>query len=181
MQPGTGENGIRKIEITYGMTVQEVGEQLRKEGVISSVWGFRFHMRRQGMDRFIQTGTFYIPADVSVSEVSEMITRPEGRHSEVRIYPGFTIEQIAEIFSSRITGTDSEQFLEAIHREAEARGYPLPRGSSFPGITGSRRIRFQLIGLFMKPSNGLNPGSRPTGRILPHLLIRQRRSSSLHQ
>jgi len=122
----------RIIEISYGMSVRDIARTLRDEGIISSAWGFQWHVRREGLDSRLQAGTYRLPVSLTVKEAAAVVSRGYMQHSHILVYPGHTIEEIARQASGK-TEMSEAALLEEIYREAEKRGYPFAEGFFFPG------------------------------------------------
>lgn len=123
---------MRAVEIPAGTSVHDISMILRREGVISSAWGFRMYVRRNNLDRNLQSGTYRLPSGLSVSEAAGILSRGYMRQADILVYPGLTAAEIARRVSVR-TDVGEEDFLREAEREAEARGFPFVEGFFFPG------------------------------------------------
>ncbi len=123
---------IRNIEIAHGSSVHDISLQLRREGIISSAWGFRRHVRRHELDRTLQAGTYHLPAGLSVSEAADILVRGFPRYADILVYPGLTVEEISQRIADW-TDASQRHIRQQLEREAEVYGFPFAEGFFFPG------------------------------------------------
>lgn len=123
---------IQEIEIVHGASVHEISLQLRREGIISSAWGFRRHVQRQELDRALQAGTYQLPAGLSVSEAADILVRGFPRYADLLVYPGLTADEISQRIA-QWTEASQQHILQQLEREAEVYGFPFAEGFFFPG------------------------------------------------
>ena len=89
----------KEIEITKGMSFDEVSSQLKAEGVISSETIFKIYGALSGSFDKIKPGRYILQKDIEVSRLMKiLVDGPE--ETSVIIYPGLTLAEIDDRLSA---------------------------------------------------------------------------------
>lgn len=123
---------LRTVNITPGMTVEEIGRLLRSEGVISSVWGFRRHVVSRGLDRELKSGSYVFPPGLTLAQAVDVLHRGYLEQGSMYVFPGFTRNEIAQRIADAVR-INLPDVIEAIDAEAARRRLPSAEGYFFPG------------------------------------------------
>lgn len=126
------EKGDDKIiTIKEGMRLKEISGMLEKDGLIKNSTVFILWAKIKGCSRMIKAGEYRLNPSMSAGRIMEMLTRGEIVAHVVTIPEGYTIEQIADVLSSRGI-IDREKFLKYTDQNGVEKNY----GLEGPGLEG---------------------------------------------
>lgn len=108
------ENGIQ-VEIPRGSDTSDIAEILKKEGVISYPFWFKFISKFNGYDGRYKSGKHIVNSNFSYKEIMEVLCSNPVT-TTVTIIEGKNITQIADTLSEKKV-IDKEDFLEACNTE----------------------------------------------------------------
>lgn len=86
-----------QVVVDQGLTMQQIGELLARQGVVSSATGFKLAVRLRQPAPVIQSARYDIPAHVSIEEALDRLVR--GGHAietRVVIPEGYTAQQVGQ-------------------------------------------------------------------------------------
>ncbi len=96
--------------IPKGESFFEIGDNLEKEGIISSSFYFKIYALLTGSFNRFQAGNYIFCTDDNIKNVSETMKRGDVAQKKVTIIEGWNIRDIAEYFES-LNLADKEVFL----------------------------------------------------------------------
>lgn len=145
------------ITVKPGMSTQEIGEVLRKNGLIKNVALFRLVARIEGMENSLQAAEYSFSPNMSVRRIVGMLARGEVAYRQFTVPEGFTIDQIAVLLGEKNLA-DPAKFKAAAKtmipfeymQPASAVSYPV-EGFAFPdtyrvarGVTEEQLLKMML-------------------------------------
>lgn len=106
--------GEQKLVIHPGDSLRSVSVQAEYLGIVKSKMAFQTAMFILGGDRNIKAGSYTFSSPMSTIEVAAQIAggKRDISQNKITIPEGFTREQMAEVFKSKITGFDTNLFLQ---------------------------------------------------------------------
>ena len=149
-----------------GSTTQEIGEILKKKGLIRSTLAFRIATRLRGYEEKYRAGAYLINVGTDMQDIMEEITRGNLYKETVRftIPEGYELRQIADLLHRKGIA-DREEFMKEVEqgvfdyefvksipgRENRLEGYLFPDtyevfvGESIHSIIGRMLARFEEV------------------------------------
>jgi UPF0755 protein len=116
------------VYVPAGATTARIADELRSDGVISSLQGFRVVARIRGLDGSLRAGRYRLRKGMGVlAALDVMRSGPTDKTFAVTIPEGYTVRQIAAKVASR-TPIGAEAFLRAARPEV-VRPADLPAGT----------------------------------------------------
>lgn len=143
------------IEVSEGMTLQKLAEELKSEGVIEDPRVWSLYMRMRGLDRHLRQGKVRFRVPMTPEEVARHATTRLGRIQVRLLIPeGFSRFEIAERLEEYgVCGAD--EFLDATEDAAllasygveanDAEGYLFPDTYEFDDQTRPRRVVERML------------------------------------
>lgn len=116
--PATGE--IKEIVVEPGMTVSQVADTLRREGLLRNVYWFRLLAQYRRVDTMLHVGRYRFETGMPAGEILEALATGEGGTQKVTIPEGLTILEIARILREQVD-IDSTRFVAMASDPAVAR------------------------------------------------------------
>lgn len=92
--PSFGGSAARKIRIEEGMSVMEIADLLKNEGIIRSTTTFRALAFLRGDAKKLRTGTYILNPDQSLPQIIELLLRGASQEVRITIPEGFTVADI---------------------------------------------------------------------------------------
>ena len=114
-QPFQGFLGETRVLIVAGDTAADIAVTLENTGVIDSARFFRWHVRSQGDDYFLQKGEYRFREPLSIIEVAAKIHRGEVHYYKVTLPEGLSVEEITKRLAAEGFGEASryQQLIES--------------------------------------------------------------------
>lgn len=109
-QPMSNDPTTVPFVIKAGESVQAIGQNLQKLGLIRDAELFRLYMRLNGLDGTINAGNFTLRKNMSISEIASALQRGIAAEVTVTIPEGRRIEEVAEILQKQV-GINKDEFL----------------------------------------------------------------------
>ncbi len=109
--PGDGKTVLFTVE--SGQSLTRVSALLEEAGLIRSRSVFKYYCDFSGLGQKIQTGTYTLTSDMTLSEIADQLTRGDG-HTLVRsitMIPGWTLEEFADRLMQDGVISSREHFL----------------------------------------------------------------------
>ncbi|MDI6809448.1 MAG: endolytic transglycosylase MltG [Candidatus Eisenbacteria bacterium] len=152
-----GMTQTRTIAISRGMTIDEIGALLKKEGLVRSELAFKALSRILGVEKEIKAGFYTIPVGSSVFGIIHSLERGMAGEDLVTIPEGLRADEIADILSERI-GLDNGEFMALVRSPSFARSVGVPASclegylfpdtySFFPAMSAEEAAR-AMVGRF---------------------------------
>ncbi|MFH4415585.1 MAG: endolytic transglycosylase MltG [Neisseriaceae bacterium] len=91
--------GTYRLEVSPGAGVASVGNQLKRAGVIQSVWGFRLLSKLQGLERSLRPGFFYFKSPISLWQVEAVLGQPPKRVT-LTFIEGWSYGQVKQLIDT---------------------------------------------------------------------------------
>lgn len=102
MAGSNGELRATEIQVTRGMSVQDVAKTLKEHGIITSTIAFRWYVKSKELDTGIKTGIFTIPQGATYAEIAAILASAEGQEISVTIPEGYTVTQIDALLAEKL-------------------------------------------------------------------------------
>lgn len=181
LEPVSTENKEKTIIIAKGLSVDEIAEKLKKEGLIRSEAAFGLLVKQKGAGEKLQAGTFKLSPSMSTEQILTVLT---GGPVElwVTFLEGWRKEEMAQKLSEEL-GIDSKEFIKVAKE-----GYMFPDTYLFPHDITAEQVASQMRDNFENrfsddlrlkiKSKGL---SEAEGVILASLVEREGRSDKVRQ
>jgi len=96
-----------RITVKQGMGLQEIGDRLHQQGVISNVTVFRMVAKLKGLENSLQAGDYAITPGTNVTRILEMMAKGETAYQQLTVPEGYTIDQIADLLEKKHLGSAS--------------------------------------------------------------------------
>ncbi len=93
------------IIVKPGMSADEIGNLLYKQGVIKSVVLFQMAIKVQGAQNLLQAGEYAFTKDMSVQQIVGILAKGETSYRLLTIPEGYTIDQIANLIAEKKMGS----------------------------------------------------------------------------
>jgi len=77
--------------------VSDVAANLKKAGLIRSAWAFEWYFRNNGLNQYLQAGTYSLRPNLTVPEIADTLTTGKIETSLVTIPPGLRIDQVRQM------------------------------------------------------------------------------------
>ena len=89
------------VDITSGMTTQEIASVLQEQGLIDNAFYFRVLAKIKGLDNSLKAGEYAFDKSMTVSQIVESLAKGQTMQQQFTIPEGFTIDQIANLLASK--------------------------------------------------------------------------------
>lgn len=98
LTPKTSEQASQRQRITIekGETSTTIAAQLEKAGIIRSALAMRLYVELSGSKNKLQAGGYLLSTSQSVSDITEHLVSGKTDEFNVRILPGFTLDELAD-------------------------------------------------------------------------------------
>lgn len=152
LTPKTGVSAARpqRVTIEKGETSTTIAAQLEKSGVIRSAFAMRIYIELSGSKNKLQAGGYLLTTSQSVQEITDHLVSGKTDEFNVRILPGFTLDELA---SGSVKGSLVQQgFSEEEIRAAYAATYTHPLLATKPATA-------DLEGYIFPETYRMNSGS----------------------
>ncbi len=97
------------ISVKPGMAANEIGELLKEQGAIKSVFIFHVIAKTQGLANSLQAGEYIISKNMTVQQIIVMLARGQTLYQQITIPEGYTVGQIAKLVQEKQLGS-AEKF-----------------------------------------------------------------------
>jgi len=94
LKPVSANAVFQAVTIENGATVEQIAEQLKREGLIRSAWAFRFYVSSKAVSDPLQAGTYELAPSLGVKEIVGQLTGGRIATDLVTILPGQRLDQI---------------------------------------------------------------------------------------
>ena len=110
-----GDQGEYSFEISSGDSLNRVASNLESAGLIRSKTVFKYYCDFAGMAQKIQTGTYSLKKDMTMTEIAERLTTGDGNPlvRNITLIPGETVEEFAAKLVKNGVLESDEAFLAA--------------------------------------------------------------------
>lgn len=136
--PAGASDEILTVEIQPGAGVNEISQGLYEAGVIKSKWTFEVYVWLRRWEPLLKAGTYELPQNINIRELSEVLVRGEGGQPErlITIIEGWTIDDI-EAYLVKEGLVTTEEFEDGLERVANHSGISIlsdkPASASLEG------------------------------------------------
>ena len=80
--------------VPEGASVQQIAQSLQQQGLIRASWAFEWYFRTNNLGDFLKAGTYSLRPDMSVAEISDIITEGKVATNQITILPGRRIDEL---------------------------------------------------------------------------------------
>lgn len=98
LKPASASQRAVVVVIAPGSTVQQIAENLQKQGLIKSSWAFQWYVRVHNIGQYLQAGTYSLRSNQGAIGIIDTITNGKVDTSLVKILPGKRLDQIRASF-----------------------------------------------------------------------------------
>ncbi len=134
LEPVSNSQNIVVVEVPSGATVQEIGRDLKEQGLIRESWAFDWYVKNQSLREDLKAGTYALRPSQSVPEIVEILARGDVTIDLVTIVPGTRLDQVSAALIN--SGFDPEEVHAALE-PTQYEGHPAlvdkPAGASLEG------------------------------------------------
>lgn len=126
---------IKVVTIRSGMTVDEIANELQRQGIIRSAWAFKLYVGSNQVREALKAGTYELEPSRSVAEIVSQLTHGKIATNLVTIVPGRRLDQVKTRLIQDGFGQDEVEA--AIDNPDKYKGHPAlvdkPEGASLEG------------------------------------------------
>ena len=108
---GSREDG-KSFEIKKGEGSAEIAEKLKNDNLIAGKLYFYYYVQSHKLKSKIMPGVYSLSGNMTIPEITQIITNPERQFIKITFPEGFTAEQMAERLTEK--GLDGKGFLEIV-------------------------------------------------------------------
>lgn len=145
LQPASPENNtFRTFVVSDGVGVRELGNRLKKEGLIKDPVVFFLYVRKEGLDKKIQAGDFRLSPSMSVTEIVNELQHGSA-DKWITVREGVRASEIAEILEESFVTYESswDQKLEDEEGFLFPDTYRFPREASIEMIINTMKNTYE--------------------------------------
>lgn len=138
----TADASQRVLEVTSGLTPEQISKRLKEGNFIRSEWAFTVYTRLEGVQNKLQAGTYHLSSSQSLQDVvAALVEGAAAQEFEITFLPGATLQQNRKVLAS--AGFTDTEINEALK---EGRKHPLldgsPSGADLEGFLFGETHRF---------------------------------------
>lgn len=134
LRPVSNNQTTQLVTVAQGATLDEIANQLEKDGLIRSAWAFKLYVSSKQVRSDLQAGTYALAPSQTVAEIVSQLTHGKIATDSITILPGQRIDQIK---ASLINYGFSKSEVETAFDPAQYAGNPAlvdkPAGASLEG------------------------------------------------
>lgn len=124
----SNDSAITSVTIKPGESVAQIGSDLERAGLIRNNLVFRVFVRLSGFETKLQAGTFNLPKNLSMKDLTYRIARGT-TDQKITTLEGWRIEEVAEYLESKHI-LSKEEFLDAASNDRFSYDFlPQPSGN----------------------------------------------------
>lgn len=143
LQPVESSNMSNKsFVIPRGQAISIIGQRLAEEGLVRNPLAFRLYVKFNGLSNKIQAGSFSLSPSMSLSELSNELTKGT-EDLWITILEGWRVEEVAEMLSRQEELTEFDQY-EFLSLAKKSEGYLYPDTYLVPKTMSSQAL-FELF------------------------------------
>lgn len=98
LKPVSSSTEQKVFIVRSGASVNEIGESLRKDGLIRQVWAFERYVRNENLGSKLQAGTYRLSPSQSVQTIAALMAEGKVAVDLLTILPGQRIDQVKDAF-----------------------------------------------------------------------------------
>ncbi len=102
------DHAPRYVRVSLGFTASQVAVNLKRAGVIKSVWAFEILSRMNHLDTNLTAGVYRLSPNMSLSQILTKMKRGETVVTRVAIPEGYTVQQIVARLVKAHIGTKTQ-------------------------------------------------------------------------
>lgn len=110
-QPAGSDDTPVTFTVEPGQSVEAIGNQLKRRGLITDAELFRRYVQYKGLDAGIQAGTYTLNAAMTIPEIARTLQSAAAPDIQVTIPEGKRLEEVAAIVAAQ-AGINAEDFLQ---------------------------------------------------------------------
>jgi len=100
------------VTIDPGMTTQDIGALLYRQGLIKDMFTFRLFAKLHGLEKSLKAGEYALSKSMNLLSIIKRLSSGQTVYQQITIPEGYTIDQIAELIGQRNLG-NPDKFREA--------------------------------------------------------------------
>lgn len=135
LRPVSASQHSQQFKVNTGASVQEIGADLQEAGLVRAAWAFEWYVRNEGVRDYLKAGTYNLRPNMSVPEITDVLTQGRIATDLVTILPGQRLDQIRDALIDRY-GFDEAEVRDALN-PAHYASHPAlvdkPRSASLEG------------------------------------------------
>ncbi len=132
--PVSSSQATKLVTVGDGASVDAIGQQLEKDGLIRSAWAFKLYVSTKQLRANLQAGTYALSPSQSVSEIVSQLTSGKIATDNITILPGKRIDQIkATLINSGFAPKDVDIALDPATYASNPALVDKPAGATLEG------------------------------------------------
>jgi len=132
--PVSSSQTTKLVTVGGGASVDAIGQQLEKDGLIRSAWAFKLYVSTKQLRSNLQAGTYALSPSQSVSEIVSQLTSGKIATDNITILPGKRVDQIkATLINSGFSPADVDTALDPATYASNPALVDKPAGASLEG------------------------------------------------
>lgn len=134
LQPVSSNPTSVEVTISDGLTLSQIAEQLKAEGLIRDTRAFEYYVKLKRGERYLMAGTYVFSPSQSVSSIVSQLTHGKVASKLIVILPGQRIDQIRRsLIDQGFSEAEVDTALEPAQYENLAVLADKPKGASLEG------------------------------------------------
>lgn len=135
LRPISASQRSTLFTVPPGASVQQIGGSLQDAGLIRAAWAFEWYVRNEGLRDYLKAGTYSLRPNMSVPEITEVLTQGRIATDLVTILPGQRLDQIKDALINRygFSAASVEDALNPKHYVSHPALVDKPRSASLEG------------------------------------------------
>lgn len=114
--PNSGSTEKKSISIISGQGLEEIANNLEKAGLVKNSFVFGLYLKYKGMAGKVMAGEYQIPQNLTMIELTQLITEGKIVTNRITIPEGWTIDQIGD-YLEKNTVIKKTDFLAAARKK----------------------------------------------------------------
>ncbi len=98
LRPVSTSTNIVYFSIEPGMGIRQIGDSLKRDGLIQSVWVFETYVRSNELHDKLQAGTYKLSPSMSVQQIVKKMAAGDVAKNLLTILPGKRLDQLQDAF-----------------------------------------------------------------------------------
>jgi UPF0755 protein len=179
-RPANNDPTPKRFVIEPGMSVQEIGQRLETQGLVTDGDLFRSYVRLNGLGEKIQAGAFSLRSNMSIKEIAIALQRAKINEVVVTIPEGKRLEEVAELLEKEVGVSGSQfmrmarlqdpnfvadyPFLKDLPSEASLEGYLFPDTYRLPENPTAQDVLLRMLDNFGEKASPLLDQAKQEGK-----------------
>ncbi len=134
LKPVSSSMTSKEVTIEDGLTLSQIADQLKEEGLIRNTWAFEYYVKLKNGERYLMAGSYVFSPSQSVPSIVSQLTHGKVATKLVVILPAQRIDQIRRsLIDQGFSETEVDAALQPAQYENLAVLADKPKGASLEG------------------------------------------------